>query len=201
MEDTVNDNPGQPQKGGVRRALSKNMSTEEIRRITARNYQDAMKSKVRHDQSDIKLLFSNHAIRAEQRINFKILDVVKVNQIFDIKSDANRASEVFERRHGISILPEAVGLGDLQNYWYMMDEQLRPTNFSLKATDYALLRQYVVEKMLPEYSRICCSNVINSIMSGVYSEKVRRGANKTFFKWVAKQLSPDSNFHKEMEAV
>ena len=27
------------------------------------------------------------------------------------------------------------------------------------------------------------------------------GANKTFFKWVAKQLLPDSKLHKEMEEV
>ena len=161
---------------------------DEIRRITALNYQEIMKSKVRHDQSDVQLRFTNHKNEFGVRINFKLLDIIKNSQIFQIKPkhDVNYTSEKFERRHGFSLEPDQAGIGDLSTYWFFMDRQLKVTNFSLKTTDYGLMRQFIIEKMLPEYSRICCSNVINSIMDGVYSEKVRRGANKTFFKWVKK---------------
>lgn len=66
------------------------MTIDEIRVMGAKNYQAIMKAKVRHDQSDLQLMFTHNAKSFEARVNFKILDVIKYNQIMNIKSDSDR---------------------------------------------------------------------------------------------------------------
>lgn len=56
----------------------------------------------------------------------------------------------------------------------------------MKDTDFIILKQYLIEKILPEYSQICLFQVIDMIKHQLYVEKLKQAANKTFLKWVDK---------------
>ena len=72
-------------------------------------------------------------------------------------------------------------LNNLKDFWYEFDDQLKKVDFSMKPMDYQLTRQYLCERMLPEYSKICLSQVIDKIMDGVYLEKLQKNATNKFF--------------------
>lgn len=59
-------------------------------------------------------------------------------------------------------------------------------DFSLKGMDYMLIKQYLCERILPEYSKICLEQVIRKILEGVYLEKLQANATNKFMQWVKK---------------
>lgn len=56
----------------------------------------------------------------------------------------------------------------------------------MKGMDYMLIKQYLCERILPEYSKICLEQVIRKILEGVYLEKLQANATNKFMQWVKK---------------
>lgn len=69
----------------------------------------------------------------------------------------------------------------------------------MKETDHKVLKMFMMERLLPEYSTIALSQVIQKIGSLLYYAKLQKTANKTFFKWVEKQLQNKSQLKERVK--
>lgn len=75
---------------------------------------------------------------------------------------------------------------NMAKYWDNFDSQLKYAENTMKETDRKVLKMFMMERLLPEYSTIALSQVIHKICSLVYYHKLQKSANKTFLQWVGK---------------
>ena len=88
---------------------------------------------------------------------------------------------------------------NMNQYWDNLETQIKHTDFSMKQTDYKVLKMFMIERMLPEYSTICLSQMVDQITKMVYYEKLKKNATRNFLKWVHKQLDKDSDLCKQIK--
>ena len=67
-----------------------------------------------------------------------------------------------------------------------MEHQMKATKGTMKDTDQIILKFYLIEKLIPEYTSINLFQVIEMIKQYLYYEKLKTGATKTFLQWVSK---------------
>jgi len=80
-----------------------------------------------------------------------------------------------------------------------MDEQFKPTQQTMSQMDLKTLKIYLIEKMMPEYATITLFQVIQTLTMSLYYEKLKKDATKNFFKWVNKQMAPNSKLSSEIK--
>ena len=78
-------------------------------------------------------------------------------------------------------------------YWLEFQKQIKICNSTMKITDQNVLKQLMIERMLPEYTAISLDNVIKKITDMIYFQKLKQNASKDFQKWVGKQIDPSLN--------
>ena len=82
---------------------------------------------------------------------------------------------------------------NLTEYWDIIQQSIKKTHGSIKDTDKKLMKIYLIERMMPEYSIVTLQEVTKKITQRIYHEKLKKSASKNFLKWVDKQLKMGGN--------
>lgn len=136
----------------------------------------------RQELNNVIVRFTNFKKSMTLVINFKELDLIKDEEILGIRSQ-DKLEEDQTSKNDI-IFKSQNYFNNMSNFWDEFLEQTKKCENTMKDMDMKILKMYLIERMLPEYNAITHDNVINSIMSQIYFEKLKKSANRTFLKWV-----------------
>jgi len=85
------------------------------------------------------------------KIDLNELDFIKERDILGIQTEHDSNSETRNSVQKINFFD------NMNQYWDNMETQIKHTDFSMKQTDHKVLKMFMIERMLPEYSIICLS--------------------------------------------